>query len=155
VNIRSTDPVHPAVSFTVSGTLLPFSDLGVSLGAVNFPGSGTVTGGGATKFKFPIVATNTGSVVVPTNSQAVDVQVYLHNTQTDALTLISPDGLTSTIFRNLAVGKSKTLTLSMPIPAGVSPGMYDVRVMVDQSNLLSETTLSNNTATSSQRIAVV
>ncbi len=155
VHVKSTDPVHPDFTYVVKGTLIAFNDLAVSTGNVNFPASGSVTAGAATKFKFPIVVTNQGNVTVPGNAAQLDVQIFAHNRNTDELTQLTDPALTSTIFRGLGVNKSRTLTLSLAIPQGLAASDYDFVVRVDNTNVLNEISTLNNSATGSQHITVV
>ncbi len=153
VHVMSTDPDHKDFSFTIGATQQPFNDLSMSLGHARFPSSGTITSGAATKYAFPIIVTNHGNVPVP--STPLDLQLYLHNFSSGQYSLLTPPSFTTTAFKGLAPGSSRTLTLSLPIPISVTSGIFDMLAKVDNADVLHETNTDNNADIPAQQIHII
>jgi hypothetical protein len=153
VHVRTTDPVHPDFTFTVSGTNTPFLDLSpVAIGTVNYPASGNIVAGAATKFKVPLTVSNFGNSAVPGQTPPVQLNFYLHDTTSSADTLISSQTVTN--FRGTASGKSKLVMVTVTVPVTVPTGSYQLLVKVNENAAVAETSFSNNSMLSSQVVSV-
>jgi len=153
VHVRSTDPIHPDYTFTVSGTSAPFLDLSpVSVGTINYPASGNIVSGAATKFKVPLTITNLGNAAVPGQTPPVQINFYLHDTTSGADTLISSQTVTN--LRGTARGQSKLVNLNVTVPGTILTGSYKLLAKINENAAVSETNLLNDSVLSSQIVNV-
>ncbi len=122
-----------------------FFDLFASLGTST---TTSAISGGTTLEKVQLFVFNNGNVTIPSNAAAVSINVYLHNATSGTDTLISSS--TTTSLRNLAVGKSATINISVPVPITVPAGTFQLLVKVNENNGITETNSGNNSVEPSQ-----
>ena len=154
LHVRTSDPVHPDFTFTVSGTNTPYLDLSpTATGVINYPASGNIVSGVATKIKVPLTVFNFGNAAVPGTTAPMLINFYLHDTTSGTDTLIASPTVTS--FRGTASGKSKLVNLNIIVPATVPKGSYKLLVKINENAAVAETSFLNNSVLSSQVVAVI
>jgi len=154
MHVRTNDPVHPDFTFTVAGTDTPYVDLSpTAVGTINYPVSGNIASGVATKIKVPLTVFNFGNAAVPGQTAPVLLNFYLHDTTSGTDTPIASQSVTN--LRGTASGKSKLVTLNIVVPATILTGSYKLLVKLNENAAVAETNFLNNSVLSSQVVAVI
>ena len=150
--LRLTDNsiLHSQVTFRLEGYSPVAIDLTPTIKKIALPKTAIVAGS-TKKITVPIAITNGGNTAVPKGSK-VDVQIYVHNTGTNDDTLITT--LSNVSVSALAAGKSKTVKHAIAMPDSLAAGTYEVLVKIVDDAPFQETSILNNTFTSSQTFSV-
>jgi hypothetical protein len=148
MHIHTNDPSHPDYTFTVRGSTTAYTDLTVSLGAWTLPGA--VAAG--TAVTVPLVIKNIGALSVPADTPTTDVSLVLHD-PTNALPDIPLNTFTGLNVANLGLNATKAFNLSVTLPAGYTPGTYQIVAAVNagatvvENNYVTGTPAANNAVT--------
>ena len=142
---------HHQVTFRLEGYSPVSIDLTPTIKKIALPKT-PIAAGSTKKITVPIVIANAGNTAVPKGSK-VDVQIYVHNTGTNADTLITT--LSDVSVSALAAGKSKALKHAIAMPDSLVAGIYEVMVNIVDVSPFHETSILNNSITSSQTFSVM
>ena len=150
--LRLTDnsPLHHQVTFRLEGYSPVSIDLAPKIKKITLPKT-PIVAGSTRKITVPIGIANAGNTAVPKGSK-VNVEIYLHNTGTNVDTLVST--VNNFSVSALAGGKSKALRRAVTVPSSLAPGLYEVMVKIVDDSPFLETSILNNSTTSTQTFQV-
>ncbi|MEM6393613.1 MAG: CARDB domain-containing protein [Planctomycetota bacterium] len=109
-----------------------------------------VVSGDGTKIRLPITVANTGNVPLDTG-QTIDIQVFADKVGGGSTLLTTLDDVS---ISKLAPGKPKGFNLNLLLPPGLSDGDYRLRVLVDSSGDVTQSSTADNDASTTQTISV-
>jgi hypothetical protein len=121
----------------------PIVDLAASFGStLKLPA--TLQSGGGTIVTVPVIVTNVGNVATLATTPKIEIQVFAVDGVPGDQTLLKT--LTGESVSSLANNKSKTFSTTVTLPPGMTPDAYNLEVVEDALNVVTDdTNAANNT----------
>ena len=124
-----------------------FRDLAASFGtALKLPSD--LQSGGGTVISVPVVVTNVGNVPMSATTPKINIEIDAVDTVTSAKTVLTT--LTGKSVVSLGANKGTAFTASVTLPPGMNPDTYNLEVIEDVLNVVTDdTNPTNNSFTTS------